>query len=73
MVLLALELNAAAKTMRLRVYDVAAVPVGSGKDGTFSIVKPTNAPAQPWEYRLKEASEQPVALSLYESARARQE
>jgi len=61
------ELNAAAKTMRLRVYDVAGVPVGSGKDGTLSIAKPTNVPAQPWNYRLKQPSEQPGEILITEN------
>jgi hypothetical protein len=61
------ELNAAAKTLRLRVYDVANVAVSSGKDGTLSIVKPTNVPTQPWNYRLKEASEQPGEMLITEN------
>ena len=61
------ELNAAAKTMRLRVYDVASVSLGSGNGGTQSIAKPTNVPAQPWSYRLKEASEQPGEILITEN------
>jgi len=61
------ELNAAAKTMRLRVYDVANVSVGSGNDGTLSIAKPTNVPAQPWSYRIKEASEQQGQILITEN------
>jgi uncharacterized protein DUF3237 len=61
------EINAAAKTLRLRVYDVAGVPVGSGKDGTLAIAKPTNVPAQPWNYRLKEANEQPGEMLIAEN------
>ena len=61
------ELNAAAKTLRLTVYDVAGVPVASGKDGTLSIAKPANVPAQPWNYRLKEASEQPGEMLIAEN------
>lgn len=61
------ELNVAAKTLRLRVYDVTGVAVGSGKDGTLSIAKPTNVPAQPWNYRLKEASEQPGEMLITEN------
>jgi uncharacterized protein DUF3237 len=61
------ELNVAAKMLRLRVYDVASVPAGSGKDGTLTIAKPTNVPAQPWSYRLKEASEQPGELLITEN------
>jgi hypothetical protein len=61
------ELNVAAKTLRLRVYDVTGVAVGSGKDGTLPIAKPTNVPAQPWNYRLKEASEQPGEMLIAEN------
>jgi uncharacterized protein DUF3237 len=61
------ELNATTKTLRLRVYDVAGVAVGSGKDGALSIAKPANVPAQPWNYRLKEASEQPGEMLITEN------
>jgi len=61
------ELNAAAKMMRLRVYDVANVSVGAGNDGTLSIAKPTNVPAQPWSYRLKDASEEPGEILITEN------
>jgi len=58
------ELNASAKTLRLSVYDVADVAVPSGK---YTIPKPTNVPAQPWNYRLKEASEQPGEMLITEN------
>ncbi|HET7609629.1 MAG TPA: DUF3237 family protein [Gammaproteobacteria bacterium] len=61
------ELNVAAKMLRLRVYEVAGVPAGSGKDGTLTIAKPSNVPAQPWNYRLKEAGEQPGELLITEN------
>ena len=61
------ELNAAAKTMRLRVYDVANVSVGSGNDGALSIAKSTTVPAQPWSYRMKESSEQQGEILITEN------
>jgi hypothetical protein len=61
------ELNVAAKTLRLTVYEVTNVAVGAGKDGTLSIAKPTNVPAQPWNYRLKEAGEQPGEMLITEN------
>ena len=61
------EVNAAAKTMRLRVYDVANVTAGSGNDGTLTIAKPANVPAQPWSYRMKESSEQQGEILITEN------
>ncbi|HVJ30421.1 MAG TPA: DUF3237 family protein [Gammaproteobacteria bacterium] len=49
------ELNAAAKTMRLVVYDVSKV-AGSGNE--ISIAKPAEIAPQPWNYRSKRADEQ---------------
>ena len=43
-------LNAAARTMTLRVYDVSGVkPADSGR--VVRITKPAGVPAQPWDYR----------------------
>ena len=60
------ELNAAAKTMHMRVYDVSNVPVGAGT-GSISIRKPADVAAQPWAYRLKEASEQQGQILITEN------
>jgi|SRR6187455_379582 hypothetical protein len=60
------ELNAAAKTLRLRVYDVANVTVGAGS-GTRSIAKPAGVPSQPWNYRVKDAAEQQGAMLIAEN------
>ncbi|HEY3518237.1 MAG TPA: DUF3237 domain-containing protein [Gammaproteobacteria bacterium] len=61
------ELNAAAKTMRLHVYDVSNVTIGSGNNGTLSIAKPANVEAQPWSYRIKGGSEQQGAVLITEN------
>ena len=50
------ELNASAKTLRLRVYDVSSVAVNTAD--AIAIAKPAGVPAQPWNYRVKAASEQ---------------
>ena len=59
------ELNATAKTMRLRVYDVSNVPVGAAE--TISVVKPADATPQPWGYRSKQAGEQQGELLITEN------
>jgi hypothetical protein len=61
------QLDAAAKTMRLRVYDVSNIPVDAGSSGPLSIAKPTDVPAQPWSYRIKGASEQQGAILITEN------
>jgi hypothetical protein len=60
------ELNAAAKTMHMRVYDVSNVRVSAGT-GSISITKPTDVEAQPWIYRIKEASEQQGQMLITEN------
>jgi len=59
------ELNAAAKTLRLVVYDVSKVATGAAND--ISIVKPTDVAAQPWSYRVKQASEQQGEILITEN------
>jgi hypothetical protein len=49
------ELDAAAATMVLRVYDVSGVAVSSAN--TITIAKPAGVPAQSWDYREKAATE----------------
>jgi hypothetical protein len=44
-------LNAAARTMTLRVYDVSAAKPASGAGRVVRITKPAGVPAQPWDYR----------------------
>ena len=59
------ELNASAKTLRLRVYDVSSVEVGT--KNAIAIAKPTGAPAQPWDYRTKSASERQGEILMREN------
>ena len=59
------ELNAAAKTMRLAVYDVSKVAVDAATD--ISIVKPADVAAQRWGYRVKQAGEQQGAILITEN------
>jgi len=60
------ELRAADKVLRLRVYDVSTVAVGSGSGGV-SISKPADVVAQPWGYRVKDASEQQGEILITEN------
>ena len=60
------ELNAAAMTMRLHVYDVSNVGAAAS-NGALTIAKPNDVPAQPWSYRIKEASEQQGAILITEN------
>jgi hypothetical protein len=43
--------NAAARTMTLRVYDVAALAAPPNPSGGIRISKPAGVPSQPWDYR----------------------
>ncbi|HEY9182295.1 MAG TPA: DUF3237 family protein [Gammaproteobacteria bacterium] len=61
------ELSAAQKSLHLRVYDVSSVAVGSGGNGGISITKPADAAAQPWGYRVKDASEQQGEILITEN------
>jgi len=46
-------LNAEAKTMTLRVYDVSGVAAASGANNVIRISKPQGVPEQPWDSRKK--------------------
>ena len=50
------QLDAAAMTLSLRVYDVTGVAVDAAR--AIRIVKPAGVPPQPWDYRHKVAGEQ---------------
>lgn len=51
------ELNAAARTMTLRVYDVSGAKPPSGSGRVVRIAKPAGVPSQPWDYRKAAPSE----------------
>jgi hypothetical protein len=59
------ELNASAKTLDIRVYDVSAV--GGDAGGATVITKPEGVPPQPWDYRAKAESEQQGDLLIREN------
>jgi hypothetical protein len=59
------ELNASAKTLRLRVYDVSSVAVD--KKNAIAIAKPAGVPAQPWSYRTKAANERQGEMLIREN------
>jgi hypothetical protein len=44
-------LNAATRTMTLRVYDVSAAKAVAGSGRAVRITKPAGVPPQPWDYR----------------------
>jgi len=48
-------LNAAAKTMTLRVYDVAGI--AANRSNVVRITKPAGVPTQPWDYRRADQGE----------------
>jgi len=50
-------LNAAARTMTLRVYDVSGVKPPTDASRLVRIVKPAGTPPQPWDYRTAASSE----------------
>jgi hypothetical protein len=50
-------LNAAARTMTLRVYDVSGTKPPSGSARIVRIAKPAGVPSQPWDYRKAAPSE----------------
>src|SRR5688500_14046182 len=50
-------LNAAARTMTLRVYDVSGAKPATGSGRVVRISKPDGVPSQPWDYRKAAPSE----------------
>jgi hypothetical protein len=50
-------LNAAAKTLTMRVYDVSSVALAAGPANVVRISKPAGVPNQPWDYRKAAPSE----------------
>ena len=61
------ELNAAAKALRLRVYDVSSLPVVGGDIAGIPLAKPAGVIAQPWGYRVKDAGEQQGEMLITEN------
>jgi hypothetical protein len=60
-------LNAAARTMTLRVYDVSGATPSSGSGRTVRISKPAGVPPQPWDYRKAAPSEKRGAQLITET------
>jgi len=60
-------LNAAAKTLTLRVYDVSGVTVASGANNVVRIGKPAGVPEQQWDYRKKDPAEKQGAELITET------
>jgi len=59
--------NAAAKTMTLRVYDVSGVAVPANSTNVIRIAKPSGVPEQPWDYRKAAPGEKQGKLLITES------
>jgi hypothetical protein len=49
--------NAAAKTLTMRVYDVSGVSLATSAANVTRISKPAGVPSQPWDYRKPGATE----------------
>jgi len=60
-------LNAAARTLTLRVYDVSGVKPPAGSARIVRIAKPAGVPPQPWDYRKAAPSEKRGSQLISES------
>jgi len=60
-------LNAAARTMTLRVYDVSGVKPPGSSARVVRIAKPAGVPSQPWDYRKAAPSEKRGSQLITES------
>jgi hypothetical protein len=60
-------LNASARTMTLRVYDVSGVKPPGSSARVVRIAKPAGVPSQPWDYRKAAASEKRGSELITES------
>ena len=60
-------LDEKASTLTVRVYDVSSVTIPTGAANVTRIVKPSDAPPQPWNNRMKEAAEMPGRELIVES------
>ncbi len=61
------ELDAAANTLRLEIYDVSSVVVGPASASSVRIAKPAGVAPQPWGYRRKNPNEQPGEVLITEN------
>ncbi len=61
------NLDEKANTLTVRVYDVSSVAIPTSAADVTRIVKPSDAPPQPWNNRMKEASEKPGKELIVES------
>jgi hypothetical protein len=59
-------LDAAAKTMTVRVYDVSAVKASTTPADAIRIAKPAGVPTQPWDYRRAAPGEKQGAQLITE-------
>lgn len=60
-------LDEKANTLTIRVYDVSSVAIPTGAANVTRIEKPANATPQPWNNRMKEATEKPGKELIVES------
>lgn len=58
-------LNVAGQTLSLSVYDVSGVAVDAAN--AIRLAKPAGVPAQPWDYRRKDADENPGEMLIREN------
>jgi hypothetical protein len=56
-----------AKTMKLSVYDVSAVPVVPDSTNSIAVTNPTDVENQPWDYRVKGSAEKKGAQFITEN------
>jgi hypothetical protein len=59
------DLDAAAKVLTMRVYDVSGVALSAAD--SIEITKPAGVPAQPWDYRVQDPAEQPGEILIQEN------
>ena len=59
--------NAEAKTMTLRVYDVSGVALATNSTNVIQITKPSGVPEQPWDYRKAAPTEKQGSMLITES------
>jgi hypothetical protein len=60
-------LNAAARTMTMRVYDVSGVATAADSTNVTRITKPAGVPEQAWDYRRAAPSEKQGAVLITET------